>query len=71
MARVKEKKKTVELTNQKITFEIEKLSYKVIRFYPTRMTLDVNVFENGEKQGMQNIPFAHLPKEAKKLIKAN
>ena len=71
MARVKEKKKTVELTNQKITFEIEKLSYKVIRFYPTRMTLDVNVFENGEKQGMQNIPFARLPKEAKKLIKAN
>lgn len=71
MARVKENKKTIELSKQKITFEIEKRSYKVIRFYPTKMTLDVNVFENGEKQGMQNIPFAHLPKEIKKLIKAN
>jgi hypothetical protein len=35
------------------------------------MTLDVMVFEDGKKQGMQNIPFAHLPKNAKKIIKAN
>ncbi|MCF6309773.1 MAG: hypothetical protein L3J19_04745 [Sulfurimonas sp.] len=71
MARVKENKKSIELSDQKITFEIEKLSYKVIRFYPTKMTLDVMVYENEEKQGMKNIPFAHLPKSAKKLIKAN
>ena len=71
MARVKENKKSVELSDQKITFEIEKISYRVIRFFPTKMTLDVMVYENGEKQGQQNIPFAHLPKSAKKLIKAN
>lgn len=71
MARVKENKKTVELSDKKISFEIEKTSYRVIRFYPTKMTLDVMVYENEEKQGMQNIPFAHLPKSAKKLIKAN
>ena len=71
MARVKENKKSVELSEQKITFEIEKISYRVIRFFPTKMTLDVMVYENGEKQGQQNIPFAHLPKSAKKLIKAN
>jgi len=71
MARVKEKKKTIELSDKKITFDIEKVSYKVIRFYPTKMTLDVMVFENGEKLGMQNLPFAHLPKEMKKIIKAN
>jgi hypothetical protein len=35
------------------------------------MTLDVIVFEDRKKQGMQNIPFAHLPKNAKKIIKAN
>jgi len=35
------------------------------------MTLDGMVFEDGKKQGMQNIPFAHLPKNAKKIIKAN
>lgn len=71
MARVKENKKTIELSDKKISFEIEKLSYRVIRFYPTKMTLDVMVYENKEKQGMQNIPFAHLPKSIKKLIKAN
>jgi len=71
MARVKENKKTIELSDKKITFNIEKVSYKVIRFYPTKMTLDVMVSENGEKLGMQNIPFAHLPKEMKKIIKAN
>jgi len=71
VARVNENKKSVELSDQKITFEIEKLSYRVIRFYPTRMTLDVMVYEDGEKQGQQNIPFAHLPKSAKKLIKTH
>ena len=71
MARVKEHKKTIELSDKKITFEIEKRSFKVIRFYPTKMTLDVMVFENGEKQGQQSISFADLPKAAKKIIKAN
>jgi len=71
VARVKENKKSVELSEQKITFEIEKISYRVIRFFSTKLTLDVMVYENGEKQGQQNIPFAHLPKSAKKLIKAN
>jgi len=65
------KKKSVELSDKKITFSIEKNSYKVIRFFPSLMSLDVMVFEEGIKKGMQNIPFAHLPKEAKKLIKAN
>lgn len=65
------KKKSIELSDQKISFEIEKTSYRVIRFFPSRMTLDVMVFENGEKLGMRNIPFAHIPKEIKKMIKAN
>ncbi len=71
MARTIKAKKTVELTDKKITFEIEKISYKVIRFYPTRMTLDVIVIEDGEKKGQQSLPFAHLPKNIKKIIKAN
>jgi hypothetical protein len=27
--------------------------------------------EDGKKIGMQNIPFAHITKEAKKLVKPN
>ena len=68
---VAKKKKSVELSGKKISFEIENVLYKAIRFFPSQMSLDVMVFEDGVKQGMRNIPFAHLPKEAKKLIKAN
>ena len=68
----KKKKKSIELSDQKIKFNVEKMSYKAIRYYPTAMSLDVMAFdENGEKIGMQNIPFAHVPKEIKKLIKPN
>ncbi len=66
------KKKSIELSEKKISFTREKITYKVIRYYPTAMSLDVMVTdENGVKQGMQNIPFAHIPKEIKKLVKPN
>ncbi len=68
MARMK---KSVELSDKKIKFSIEKLDYTVIRFFPSQMNLDVMVYDNGVKKGMSNIAFAHLPKEAKKLVKAN
>ena len=65
------KKKSIELSDKKISFEMEKVSYRVIRFFPSQMTLDVMVYENDEKVGVRNIPFAHIPKEIKKIIKAN
>jgi len=66
------KKKSVELSNKKISFTREGVTYKIIRFYPTAMSLDALVEnEDGTKEGMQNIPYAHAPKEIKKLIKPN
>ncbi|MFA6196872.1 MAG: hypothetical protein WC656_09530 [Sulfurimonas sp.] len=66
------KKKSVELSEKSIAFTMNKMSYKVIRFYPTAMSLDVMVHdENGVKIGVQNIPFAHVTKDIKKLIKPN
>ena len=68
----KKKKKSVELSDKKITFSVDRMSYKAIRYYPTAMSLDVMAFdEKGEKMGMRNIPFAHVPKEIKKIIKPN
>jgi len=68
----KKKKKSIELSDKKINFMIQKVSYKAIRYYPTAMSLDVMVTdEDGIKLGMQNIPFAHIPKEIKKIIKPN
>ncbi|MFT7005461.1 MAG: hypothetical protein ACJAWW_002836 [Sulfurimonas sp.] len=68
----KKQKKSVELSDKKINFMIQKTSYKAIRYYPTAMSLDVMVTdEDGTKLGMQNIAFAHIPKEIKKIIKPN
>ena len=68
----KKKKKSLELSDKKINFIMKKISYKVIRYYPTAMTIDAMATdENGEKLGMQNLAFAHIPKEIKKLIKPN
>ena len=68
----KKKKKSIELSDKKISFMVEKRSYKAIRYYPTAMSLDVMEFdEDNKKMGMQNIPFAHVPKEIKKIIKPN
>lgn len=64
-------KKSIELLERKISFKLENTSYDVIRFYPTKMTVDVMVFENGIKEGIKTLPFAHLPKEIKKIIKPN
>ncbi len=66
------KKKSLELSDKKISFEIKRVVYRVIRFYPSTMSVDAMVIdENGERKGMQNIPFAHIPKEIKKIIKPN
>lgn len=68
----KKKKKSIELSDKKINFSVDKISYKAIRYYPTAMSLDVMAAdENGVKLGMRNIPFAHIPKEIKKIIKPN
>ncbi len=64
-------KKSVELSEKKISFEIKKVSYKVLRFYPSQMVVDVMVVDDGAKLGMQTLPFAHMPKEIKKIIKPN
>lgn len=65
------KRKSIELFEKKISFTLEKTSYNVIRFFPEKMSVDVAVFENGSKEGIRNIPFAHLPRDIKKIIKPN
>ena len=65
------KKKAVELTQKKLEFTENDITYKLIRFKPENMTLDVIRYESGENLGEFNIPFAHLPKALKKTIKPN
>ncbi|PNV84102.1 MAG: hypothetical protein C0627_02815 [Sulfurimonas sp.] len=62
-------KKSIELVN--VSFTHERNSYTVLRFFPLKMSVDVMAYEDGVKAGVKNIPFAHLPKEIKKIIKPN
>ena len=65
------KKKNEDLRGKNIEFEMLNVKYKALRFYQAKMTLDVILVDDKEKQGIINIPFAHLPKSTKKLLKPN
>jgi len=65
----KKKKKSIDLTGEGIFFTIEQREYKALRFYPSTMCVDVMEFVDGKKQPIENIPFAHLPKQTKQTIK--
>ena len=65
------KKINEDLRARNIEFEMLNVKYKALRFYQSKMTLDVMLVDDKEKQGVLNIPFAHIPKATKKLIKPN
>jgi len=62
------KRAIIDLKSKKITFDLERLNYHVQNFNPNNMIVNVIVFENSIKQGSQELSFAHLPKEIKKII---
>ena len=64
------KKENIDLRARNITFSIQNVEYKALRFNHSKMTIDV-ISLNKENEGIKNIPFAHLPKEIKKIIKPN
>ncbi len=63
------KKKSVDLSQEELYFEIEQERFKALRFYPSNMTVDVMCFVEGKKSTQRNLPFSHLPKRVKQLIK--
>jgi len=65
------KKAIIDFSSKKIEFTLETVLYKLVSFNQNNMTLSVMVYENGEKRGLEELPFAHAPKETKKLIKPN
>jgi hypothetical protein len=63
------KKKAVELTQKNLSFTERGITYKLIRFKPENMTVDVIRYEGDTKLDSYNIPFAHLPRELKRVVK--
>jgi 5-formyltetrahydrofolate cyclo-ligase len=65
------KKKIIDLSKQNIEYTQENSVYKVLRFNPEYMTVHVSKQEESEKKDIIDMPFAHLPKAIKKIIKPN
>ena len=63
------KKKSIDFSDKEIYFELEQERYKVIRFHPSNMTVDTIRYIADKKSGQINLPFAHLPKAIKQIIK--
>ncbi|PHR55264.1 MAG: hypothetical protein COA44_11195 [Arcobacter sp.] len=68
----KNKKKVINLSEQNITFVENERHIKIISFNPNTMEVEVSISETGEKtKKVTKLPFAHLSKDIKKLIKPN
>jgi len=65
------KKKIIDLKNKNLSFCENGIEYRLLRFKAENMTLDVVRYEDTQKLDEFNIPFAHLPKALKKMIKPN
>jgi hypothetical protein len=65
------KKKIIDLKSKNLSFYENGIEYKILCFKAESMTLDVLRYEDGKKLDTFNIPFAHLPKAMKKIVKPN
>jgi hypothetical protein len=65
---VAKKKKSIPLTEQNLSFCQESVTYVLLHYFPSAMTVEVATYENGKKTGVRTLPFAHLPKALKKQI---
>jgi len=64
------KKKISDLSKENIEYTQDNINYKVLRFNPEYMTVHVTKLEENKKTTIE-MPFAHLPKTVKKIIKPN
>ena len=65
------KKKSYDLSKENVEYTQDNIQYKVTRFNPSNMTVDVIKSEDAKKKELIEMPFAHLPKAVKKIIKPN
>jgi hypothetical protein len=66
------KKKSIQLASQDITFILEQRFFKLIRLDLKSMIVEtIETDANGKTIGLTKLPFAHIPREIKKIIKPN
>lgn len=62
------KKVTIDLRAKNLRFNVKERSFHLIRYMPSAMNVEADVYENGEKTATQTLAFAQIPKELKKLL---
>ncbi len=62
------KKACVELSCKELFFVENGVRYELLRYDPNRMSIHCKRTENGTSQAFV-LPFAHLPKRLKKILK--
>ncbi|WP_375723885.1 hypothetical protein LXN10_15480 [Arcobacter sp. KX21116] len=65
------KKEIIDFKNKNITYTLEGITYKVLLLNKASMNVELSCFEKGKFTQNKTIPFAHLPKSIKSLIKPN
>jgi hypothetical protein len=61
--------RTIDLSKQNLSFTLDNgIIIKLLNFNPVSMNVEVNVLENGQKVKKDRFPFAHLPKNLKKIL---
>ncbi len=63
------RKRSIELVDKNIHYDVEEGIVKVVRFDPNTMTVDVNVHVKDQKVRAERIRFAQLPKNIKILVR--
>jgi hypothetical protein len=67
----KKKQKIINLQPLQLEFEENKTLFKLLSLNTQTMTIEVICYENGYKDKITTLPFAHLPKKLKKIVKPN
>ena len=62
------KKPTLNFSDQNITYKDDKQQIKVLSLNLNSMDVEVLIIED-EKKRIKKMPFAHLPKHIKKLVR--
>jgi hypothetical protein len=62
------KKATIDIRAKNLRFSVKERSFHLIRYMPSSMNVEADIYENGKKTATQTLPFAQIPKELKKLL---
>lgn len=63
------KKQVINLIEQNISYTEDERNIRVVALNPNTMEVDVSITVEGEKKRVMKLPFAHLPREIKKVVR--